>query len=205
MAARRAREPARAGRLERAGVEHDVARAGAAGAPVRERARDRRRRVGIVELRDVVEDLRAARAPVAVAQAVEELRAARLVAAALAEDLPDDRVGGVDVDARPRPRAAVGARAARSCPPGRRRCRGAPPARRARRAQRRVAVALDHPVDLRRRRVLAQVDHEPEGVDVRRVDRRQPRRVARLREQQSAVLRERSSPSPTSRRRATGP
>ena len=33
-----------------------------------------------------------------------------------------------------------------------------------------------------------QVDHEPERVDVRRVDRRQPRRVARLPQQQPAIL-----------------
>ena len=56
-----------------------------------------------------------------------------------------------------------------------------------------------------RRRVLAQVDDEPERVDVRRVDRRQPRRVARLREQQPAVLLRAPSPSPTSRRRAIWP
>src|SRR4051794_30293167 len=93
-------------RLEAAVVEDRVARAIAVGRNrlVRCRAGHRPRRVGVVVLGEVVEELVARTLAEACGEPAEQLRAPRLVASAAPEQLPRYRVGRVDVHARERRR-----------------------------------------------------------------------------------------------------
>ena len=88
-------------RLERAVVEHDVARAVGGQRCVGEVAGDRDGRLRVLALAQVVPHGEAALRAELVAQAVEHLRGGDLVAATLAEQLALDGVQGDHVEARP--------------------------------------------------------------------------------------------------------
>ena len=153
-------------------------------------ARRRGRRLGIVALAQVLVDVGALALAELVARGVEEHRVRDLLAAALAEELRLDRVERVDVAAVERPRVRpvravplvdadeVGVDVAQDLP-----------ALAAGLLERLVLLLDDLVADLRGRRVLVEAEDEVDGRRAGEVDRARDPVVARLVEQQAAVLR----------------